>query len=236
MRKILSLLTISLGFLTACSHAPSSNLTKKDDSHKGMTCIAPNVYVDAEMPQQQRKQLLQTVKQSRTEISQFFGGMKSSPNIYACSTKQCFSKFGGVQAKAKTINDDTVLLSSNGLDRTTLSHELAHAEFHKLLGTSHVWNKVPMWFDEGLALLACKDSNYSKPVTMMPLDNLASQDQWVNAVRSKVPAYSIAKQAVETWYKKVGTEGLQAMIRRLKKGETISLSDNSNSTIQTTQL
>ncbi len=236
MRNVLCLLTITLGFLSACSHAPSHLNAKHSNSSKGMICIAPNVHVDPDMSEPQRQDFLQTIKKSRAEISQFFGGMKSSPNIYACSTKQCFRKFGGVPAKAKTINDDTILLSSKGLDQTTLSHELAHAEFHKRLGTSHVWNKVPMWFDEGLAVLACKDQKYSKTVAMMPLNKLVSQDQWVDAVRSNKPAYSVAKQAVEEWYRGVGTKGLQDMINRLKRGEAISLGDTLNSTYQLSQL
>jgi hypothetical protein len=236
MIKLLSLLTITLGFLSACSHAPTHVSSKLSKSSKGMTCIAPNVYVDPAMPQQQRQDFLRTVNQSKSEISSFFGGLKSSPKIYACSTSQCFRKFGGVPAKAKTINDDTVLLSKNGLDRTTLSHELAHAEFHKLLGTSHVWNKVPMWFDEGLAVLACKDSKYAKPVPKMPLHHLVSQDQWVNAVRNNKPAYSVARQAVEAWHQEVGTKGLKAMINRLKNGESLTSNNDFTDAPQVSQL
>lgn len=201
-----------------------------------MARIAPNVYVDPKMPEPQRQQFLKTVRQSKVEISEFFGGMKSSPNIYACSTKKCFRKFGGVPAKAKTINDDTILLSKKGLDKTTLSHELAHAEFHKRLGTHHIWNKVPMWFDEGLAILACKDSKYTYTDDIIPLNKLVTQDQWVDAVRSNKPAYSVAKQAVGEWYRSVGTQGLQDMINRLKKGERVSLGDTLNSTYQLSRL
>ena len=240
MIKILSLLTISLSFLSACSHAPVKVSSKHSEpsskSSKGMTCIAPNIYVDPEMPATQRQQLLQTVKQSKVQINQFFGGMKSTPKIYACSTKKCFKKFGGVPAIAKTINDDTVLLSNKGLDKTTLTHELAHAEFHKRLGTPHLWHKVPMWFDEGLAVLACKDPKYTKPVPTMSLNKLKSHDQWLDAVRDKKPVYSIARQAIEAWYKGVGTKGLQDVIDRLKKGEDLSFAKTTNSVHQFSQL
>ena len=239
MIKILSLLTITLGFLSACSHAPVKVSAKNSKSNakpsKGMICIAPNIYVDAEMPAAQRKQFLQTVKQSKVEISQFFGGMKSTPKIYACSTKKCFKKFGGVYADAKTINDDTVLISNKGLNKTTLTHELAHAEFNKRLGKSH-WNKVPMWFDEGLAALVCKDPKYAKPVPSMSLSKLSSHDQWLDAVRDKKPVYNIARQAIEGWYKGVGTEGLHDLINRLHKGEDLSFDKTVNSVYQYTKL
>ena len=244
MIKILSLVTIALGFLSACSHAPvnvsSKNLksTTKTTTKfsNGMTRIAPNIFVDTEMSATQRKQFLQTVKQSKVEINKFFGGMKSTPKIYACSTNKCFKKFGGVPAIAKTINDDTVLLSSKGLDKTTLTHELAHAEFHKRLGTPHLWHKVPMWFDEGLAVLACKDPKYAKPVPTMSLNKLSSHDQWLDAVRNKKPVYNIARQAMEAWYKGVGTKGLLDVIERLKKGEDLSFAKITNSVHQYSKL
>ena len=244
MIKILSFLTITLGFLSACSQAPvnvsskhlksSSKTTTK--SSRGMTYIAPNIFVNAEMPTTQRKQFLQTVKQSKVAINQFFGGMESTPKIYACSTRKCFKKFGGVPAIAKTINDDTVLLSAKGLDKTTLTHELAHAEFHKRLGTKHLWHKVPMWFDEGLAVLACKDPKYAKSVPTMSLAKLSTHDQWLDAARNKKPVYNIARQAIESWYKGVGTKGLQDLIARLKNGEDLSFVKVTNSVHQYSKL
>ena len=226
MIKIISLLTITLSFLSACSHSPVKTSLKHSkntiETSKGMICIAPNVYVNPEMPTTQRKQFLQTVKQSKAQIKQFFGGIESTPNIYACTTHTCFNKFGGVPAIAKTINDDTVLLSAEGLNKITLTHELAHAEFHKRLGTPHLWNKVPMWFDEGLAVLACNDPKYTKRVAPMALNELSSHDQWLDASRKNKPVYNIARQAIEGWYKGVGTKGLQELIDRLKKGEDLS--------------
>lgn len=223
MRKVLPLALLTLGSVTACSHS-NSHAT----ASKGMTCIGPHIFVDSKMPEKQRKQFLQTVKYSKVEISKFFGGMKSSPDIYACSTKKCLKQFGGIPAIAKSIDDNKVILSSRGLDNVTLTHELAHVEFHKRLGTPHVWNKVPMWFDEGLAALACKDPNYAKRVPMMPLDDLSSQNQWVNAIRKKKPAYNVAKQAVESWYRGAGTQGLHNLISHLQKGGDFSLASPSD--------
>ncbi len=220
MQKTLSLLLTSLCFLAACSYTPTPV-----DTDRGMTCIAPNIFVDPAMSARQQQQFLQTVQQSKDEISIFFGGMKSSPKIYACSTKTCFSKFGGVSAKAKSFDDNRVLLSMRGLDKITLTHELSHVELHKRLGSSQVWNKVPMWFDEGLAVMACKDPRYSTavPIPVMSLNKLVSQHQWIDAVRSDKPAYHVAKKAVEAWYQKFGRQGLQAMVTRMQQGEDFSL-------------
>ncbi len=230
-RKQLSLLLLIFTSIAGCSHAPLNSSTESATDKK-MACIAPSIYVDPAMPSLQRQKFLKTVQQSRIEINSFFGDTKSSPKIYACSTKKCFSRFGGIPAKAKSIDDNKVVLSQKGLDKTTLTHELAHIEFHKRLGAPHVWNKVPMWFDEGLAALACKDKSYVKTTSTLSLNKLVSQDQWLDAVRDNKPAYSIAKQAVESWYKSVGTTGLQNVINRLQKGQKFSLNEASIASIQ----
>ena len=228
-------LLLTLGLVSACSNTPVHKSSQKS-SNKGMKLAAKNIYVDPKMSDQQCQRFLKVVNQSKTEISRFFGGMKSAPTIYACTTKSCFRKFGGVPAKAKAIGDNTVILSSKGLNKVTLTHELAHVELHKRLGSAKVWNKVPMWFDEGLAVLACDDPKYNKSVKMMPLHNLVSQGQWINAVHDQVPAYSIARQAVKKWYNNVGKQGLQSMIDRMQKGESFSLTPALNSELQISRL
>lgn len=244
MIKVLTLLTISLSFLSACSHAPIkvSNknpepTTKSNAFHLsiGMMRIASNIYVDPNMSVPQRTELLKTVKKSKESIHTFFGGTKSTPKIYACSTRKCFKKFGGVYANAKTINDDTVYLSNKGQNKTTITHELAHAEFNKRLGKSH-WNKVPMWFDEGLAVLICKNPKYTHKVPSMPLNKLETHDQWLDAIRDDKPVYNIARQAMENWYNGVGSKGLHELIHRLKKGEKIAFDKTVKSVHQYTKL
>ena len=249
MRNHSFLLVSALGLLAGCSHTASNNIDAEmvssthNSAQKVMKCIGPNLYVDSAMSMQQQQQFLTTVKQSRSEISRFFGGMQSSPKIYACASKKCFSRFGGISAKAKSIDDNTVILSKKGLDRITLSHELAHVELHKRLGSPHVWNKVPMWFDEGLAVMACNDPKYRKQnpsssyKQSVKLNELVTQNQWVRAVRGKKPAYSVARNAVENWYRSAGKKGLQNMILRMKKGESFSFNNPSQaSTIKKQQV
>jgi len=256
MKKLYVFLLATLGLLMGCSNGSStsyllksaeksSQKTLNKSSHKtssrlssseGMVRIAPNIYVDPEMSATKHQQFLQVVKQSKSSISSFFGGMQSNPGIYACTTKPCFRKFGGIPAKAKAIGDDKVLLSLEALNKVTLTHELAHVELHKRLGSAHVWNKVPMWFDEGLAVLACKDPEYSKPVKRMSLNKLTTQNQWVSAVRGRIPAYNIARQAVQKWYNTAGSRGLQTMIGHMKRGESFTSSLSLSSELRISRL
>ncbi len=231
----ITLLGFILSVITACIHTPTFV-----NADKTMACIAPNIYVDPKMSSSQRQQFLSTVKHSQQEIAHFFGGMQSSPSIYACTTKACFEQFGGVAARAKSIDDKRVLLSSRGLDKTTLTHELAHVELHNRLGSPALWNKLPMWFDEGLAVMVCKDHRYAKAISSssahMALNTLVSQDQWVAAVRNKKPAYNVARHAVSDWYNEVGAHGLQAMIESMHRGEAFSLQSSPSTTLKVTRL
>ena len=238
MIKRYGFLLAALGLLSACSHSSSHKISSKSShsAHKGMLCIAPDIYVDPKMTKEQQQTFLRAVKQSKSDISHFFGGLKARPSIYACTTKACFSKFGGIPAKAKAIDDDKVLLSKDALNKVTLTHELAHIEFHKRLGSPQAWNRVPMWFDEGLAVLACKDSKLTKPAKNIPLYKLETQDQWVRAVRENIPAYSIARQAVHKWYKAAGTQGLHSLIKHMNNGKSFSSSLTLSSELQVSSL
>lgn len=191
-----------------------------------MLCIAPNIYVDKLMPKPQQQQLLQTVKASRKAVRDFFGTVDANPTIYACSTISCAQAFGGVSAKAKAIGDSKVLLSKKGLDSTTLTHELAHIELHKRIGDKKAWHKIPMWFDEGLAVMVCKDKRYTEnKEKSISLDKLVTQRQWIDAVKQGKQPYAIAKQGVQEWYHINGHQALDDLIGRMKKGENFSLTN-----------
>ena len=220
MNKFIFLLFVAVGLLAGCSH----NISTPQAYRAKMVRIAPRIFVDSEMPPQQRQLFLTTVKQSEKAIEFFFGDIKATPVIYACSTKSCFRKFGGIQSRAKAIDDNQVFLSYRGLDKVTVTHELAHVELHKRLGHEH-WSKVPMWFDEGLAVLVCKDPRYVAKTPVMPVTELVTQQQWIRAVQKNKPVYSTAKQVVEGWYQNVGREGLEAVLKRLQQGSTFSLND-----------
>ena len=199
-----------------------------------MLSIAPQIYVDKSMPKEQQQKLLQTVKASRQEVRAFFGSAKANPTIYACSTILCAQAFGGISAKAKAMGDSKVLLSKKGLDSTTLTHELVHIELHKRIGSQKAWHKIPMWFDEGLAVMVCNDKryakNYAKSYTenkkpSISLDELVTQQQWIDAVKQGKRPYRVAKEGVQEWYRSNGHQALDALIARMKRGEKFSLAD-----------
>ncbi len=226
MRTTIFLLISPLLFLlTGCSQNLSRVSVSTQAQQYGMERLAARIYVDPAMLQPQRQQLLHSVRRSRMTVSRFYGEMHASPMLYVCWSDACLKAFGGIPAVARSLDDHTVILSRQGINEVILTHELAHIELHKRLGRRQVWNKIPMWFDEGLAVLISDDPQYKadeKKVTI-PLDKLVYHDQWVAAVQQKKAAYHRARQVVEAWYKQQGRAGLLVLLERLKQGGTFTL-------------
>lgn len=221
------LLIISL--LASCTH-----IVSVDAVNNRMVLIAPNVFADKAMPIIQQRQFLQTLQTARERIHHFFGKMESNPTVYACVTASCEGIFGGVKAKAKAYGASKILLSAAGLDNMTITHELAHIELHQRIGSRQAWHKIPMWFDEGLAVLISDDARYhdmhwqkmtNNGRNVVALDDLVTDRQWRQAVQQGKWPYGIARKAVQEWYALQGHPALEALILRMKQGKGFSLHD-----------
>jgi len=210
-----------------------SNTKRLAPAKHGMQEIQPNLFVDKQMSVAQRGQLVYDLNRARGSIREFFGSMKSNPRILACVTEACFQSFDNRQhkARAKAFGDNTILMSPRGLNSVILTHEMAHIELHKRIGNRRAWSKLPMWFDEGLATLVCKDPRYNELTWLETtnhgrnapnLDELVTDSQWLNAVKQNKRAYGTAKREVLAWYQNVGSRGLHELIRRLQQGESFA--------------
>ncbi len=218
------------GLLISCSHTVSLVAVNEK-----MVLIAPNVFADKTMPNVQQQQLLATLRMARGVIQQFFGSIEANPTVYVCITPSCAGIFGGVKAKAKAYGASKILLTAEGLDSITIIHELAHIELHKRIGSQQAWHKIPMWFDEGLAVLICDDARYgetqwqkmtSTGFNAIALDDLVTDQQWIHAVQQGKWPYGIARKAVYEWYAARGHQALEALILRMKQGKGFSLHES----------
>lgn len=91
-------------------------------------------------------------------IAAFYGSRTVQPRILICTTGDCYRRIGGGGEKGRTIRTWALLLSPNGANETIATHELSHGEFHQRLGSAR--DRVPQWFDEGLAVLVSDDARY----------------------------------------------------------------------------
>lgn len=191
----------------------------------GFVEVTNGVYVDEEMPSAQRDGVLNTVKEGKARVAEFFGGIEGNPTIFACSTEKCFVASGGVSAKGKSYGSSMLLLSPRGLDVVIVSHELTHIELHTRIGTFRAWHSIPDWFDEGLAVLVSEDARYTDRAWLKATDN-GSKAPELNSIGKTVPlggdwqiGYGTARRAVGMWYASAGRAGLKRLIAEIKAGK-----------------
>jgi hypothetical protein len=121
-----------------------------------------------------------------------------------------------------------VLLAPHGVDPVIVAHELSHIEFHQRLGPAR--DKVPQWFDEGLAVLVSDDPRHLLPHTAADRCRLAADQtlpqtlsQWQSAARANEHLYSKAACRVSQWVDaRGGPPAILDLIDRLNEGEAFA--------------
>ncbi len=135
----------------------------------GLRRAAPGIYAEATIPAADRAQLVADVAAAKTGVAAYFGDFSAASRILACQSAACDRALGGRGAKAVTYSlgvYTVIRVAPGGLNRTILTHELAHAEFHRRIGLwRQVSGQVPAWFDEGLAVIVSDDPAYLAPGT-----------------------------------------------------------------------
>jgi hypothetical protein len=190
----------------------------------GLDRVAPNVYVDPDMPEAGRQALLASLADGEKRVAGIYGQYTAAPVIIAGHTMDVMTAYGGNPSnragKALITPVATfMVLGPNGYTSVdVLSHELAHAEFSKRIGHRNR-GKVPNWFEEGMAVQF--DERYSEAGwrlrtddgrTAPDLDELGviRHDDWLG--------YATAKHEVGRWLNIVGAEGLRALLQAVQDG------------------
>lgn len=190
--------------------------------------IAPHVFVDREIGPKYVAGLLKLMDKARVRAKFFYGELLSSPDILFCSTMACYREFGGVGLGYARGN--TILISPQGWRAAIISHELSHIELAaRLDNRPDILDKVPQWFDEGMAVLVSMAHEFSdeaweeachKGEGSPQLSELASMADWnrvtgINGVNMQL-SYGTARQELARWYAAAGPKGLQQLIQSLK--------------------
>jgi hypothetical protein len=202
----------------------------------GMEDLGGNVYVDPEMPSDQREDVLRIVEDARQTIRRVYGDVASDPVIVCCSTDERFRAFGGGGQRGISYGRYALLLGPRGLTLPILAHEWSHAELYRRLGLWN-WRRVPQWFNEGLAVAVSDEPSHSEAVyhqaqreglPMPALSGLVSDRQWNAAAHSYGNprmnphhlhvVYATAGHEVRPWLQSVKTTGLLWFVAQLRSG------------------
>lgn len=222
---ILGLFIFSIVVVSLTVYAKPVNAMFVDYSN--MEQIDKDVYVEPDLKSDERTELLEYVMSSQDKVADVFGERVSSPYLIVTLSQQALKKY------AENTTGQTyyypwknyIVVGPKGLNVSVISHEFTHAELRERL---HNKNKVPVWFDEGLATMVDgRYSNYKKvwlqysnngeiPVDYSLLDShqafhYGNAEAWTN--------YNLACYEVSRWYTIVGSSGLIKLIDELNKGE-----------------
>ncbi|MEN6587214.1 MAG: hypothetical protein ABFE02_14335 [Sulfuricella sp.] len=197
------------------------------DAQSGMTAIAPHVYAEMGTSPARIAKLLNIVMKARVRTTFFYGELISDPDIYFCSGMACYRQFGAI-GLGYTLGN-RIAIAPQGARAAIVSHELSHVELATRLGGQQgPIDKVPEWFDEGLAVMVSQAYEFSDEAWLQATHNgasqpslkeLASRNDWsrvtgVGGCNMQL-SYGTARQEVVRWYDKVGKKGLEQLIQSL---------------------
>jgi len=185
----------------------------------GLDRISPQLYFDRAMPAAERSRLLAVFEVARDRVQAFWGEAPGQPTICACSTAECYHRFGGGRDRGQT-SFGHILLSPRGLDAVVMSHEWTHAELSR---RCPLFATVPAWFSEGLAAVASADPLYDEAAFVreigasphVAVSSLETLRQFLDAPHG----YLTAAHEIRGWLSVVGQGGLLDLVAAMRRGE-----------------
>jgi hypothetical protein len=132
----------------------------------GFRSAAPDVFVEQGVSDGDGAVLVAIVKEGRQRVRQFWGHQESTPRVFVCSSAECFQRMKGGGRRGMSILGFAAVLSPRGIDPVIAAHELSMNElYHRIGWLGFVRQAVPVWFNEGLSMLASDDLRYLAPAT-----------------------------------------------------------------------
>ena len=191
----------------------------------GLVPVADGVYAERDLTAAQQDHLIALAADAGRRVGDFHGGRESAPRLLACHTAACYDRIGGGGERGMAVLNRAVILSPRGLDAVIAAHELSHVELHHRLGP-HA-ERVPQWFDEGLAVVVSDDPRYLLPASSADRCRVASDEplpvtlsEWLTAAGADEQTYAKAACRVSRWLSTHGDRAaLPDLIARLDRGE-----------------
>ncbi|MGW6501821.1 hypothetical protein [Nonomuraea angiospora] len=170
----------------------------------GMKQVRPGLYLEPGLPPARERQVTEVIEAANRQVSDFYGGRRSSPDVLACVTTTCYRKIGGGGERGIAVLNRAVMLSPKGLDAVIASHEMSHVELHARLGSDA--GPIPQWFDEGLAVVISDDPRYLKPEgtgdrcrVSTPGALPRTLDDWLRTAQADQDTYAKAACRASQW-------------------------------------
>lgn len=96
-------------------------------------------------------------------VADFFGPLESHPRFIFCTAPRCADIFG-LKRRGLTCGAQLIFVGPKGQNEMIVTHERTHGELHRSLRLSDLWDqRIPAWFDEGLASYLSDDTRLDSP-------------------------------------------------------------------------
>jgi len=228
MKKIVIFILL---FLIVSSVAVSSYNHKvialKTIQYSTFKQIRKNVFVSPETTEKQKADLLNLLKKAEERIKNTFGSYTASPIIIASHNEVSRQKFSRKSYASAILlpfsqSEAYVTIGENGHNLDIISHELLHAEVFHRLGYFNQIFKVPVWFNEGVAMQV----DFREKYKSLSANNSDIKKLWYGWQFFKGDGetltynYSSAKKEVELWLKNSKKEKLYSFLNKIKNGES----------------
>ncbi len=180
--------------------------------------IAPNIFVSDSFNLNQKDKLLSKITLGKSRVNTTFGQMISNPKVVFTTNESEASVFGSniYGSALLTPLGQCIVFGSKGQNIDVIAHEYTHAEVHHRVGwLKHLLN-VPIWFNEGVALLV----DFRKPYLLKNIDLSSKEVEFVknNKFNFSIGNYQAARVLVDS----IDKSNLYQNLEKLKQGQDIN--------------
>lgn len=186
------------------------------------------IFVSVDTSKETLEVLLKVYKHSKRKVEEFWSGFSNRATIIYCHNEKVYSKYGMKGVPALTRLGSYVILPSDGLYHEVISHELCHTELFARLGQNWwiYYQKLPCWFDEGLALQFNNTGMYQKSVldtvSRWTIKKLRTIDRprgfYRKDAKITLHHYLVAKKELELWLSDHSKSDFMKVIKSLREG------------------
>ena len=215
--------------ITGIAHALPSSAATVCPACYGFEEAHPDIYVQKTTGDDERVSIVGTIEEARRELTQFWGPLEARPRILVCSDDDCFRRLGGGGRRGMSLFDQVAVLSPRGSNVTIAAHELSMNELHHRIGLwAYSTERMPIWFDEGIAMYASNDLRYLSPASeanrcLVPAPTYLPTDmfEWNRAALVDHQLYAKAACRTTQWIASHGgAPGAVALIEKIAAGKS----------------
>ncbi len=214
----LSLLIFAASILMLGGYAQRHALKCEFIEYSDYSEIDTNIFVSPHFNFNQKEILLSRIKQGQARVNNTFGNMSAKPKLLITTNESEAANFGSnLYGNALlTPLGECLTLGPQGQNVDVIAHEYMHAEVHHRVGWFNHWLNVPIWFNEGVALLVDFRSVYL-------LENIDLSLQDVNAVKRDGFDFSVSSyQASRILVDDIDKSKLYLNLEKMKQGQDLN--------------